>query len=84
MTWRSARLPRNDFLSPLDTPSAQLMADLHAERDKFGLDTVGRGAIVALMKRHASGDFDATKEESDAWPNSPEGQETFKKLMDGK
>jgi hypothetical protein len=28
-----------------------------------------------------NGDFDATKEESDAWAASPEGQETFRQLF---
>lgn len=30
--------------------------------------------------RVANGEFDATKEESDEWANSPDGQETFKML----
>jgi len=28
------------------------------------------------------GEFDASKEESDAWAASPEGQETFRQLRD--
>jgi hypothetical protein len=36
-----------------------------------------------LRKRHASGDFDATTEESDEWAASAEGQSTLAKLMKG-
>ncbi|KKK69903.1 hypothetical protein LCGC14_2929370 [marine sediment metagenome] len=43
-----------------------------------------RGAIEATVKRAMNGEFDATKEESDAWANSPEGQQTFNDLVSGR
>jgi hypothetical protein len=38
----------------------------------------------ALANRVESGEFDATKEESDAWARSPEGQSLFRKLLNDK
>jgi hypothetical protein len=38
---------------------------------------------MALRRRVINGDFDASKEESDEWAESPEGQDTFKKLIEG-
>lgn len=37
-----------------------------------------------LAQRVANGDFDASKEESDMWARSKDGQETFKRLLDRK
>ena len=48
----------HDFLSPLDTPSWQLAADLV---------NAGTPSALALRKRHLNGDFDAAKDESDDW-----------------
>jgi len=64
----------HDFLSPLDTPELQLLADLRA---------IGTPAAEAPAARHLTGEFDASKEESDAWAQSPEGQDAFGKLMRG-
>lgn len=55
----------SDFGSPLATPCIQLAHDLKA---------VGAEAVLA---RHMNGEFDATREESDAWAASPEGQEAM-------
>jgi hypothetical protein len=62
----------HDFLSPLATPCIQLERDLAA---------IATPAAMALRKRHLNGDFDATKEESDAWAESPDGKATFERLM---
>lgn len=59
----------HDFLSPIATPCMQLMADLR----RLGLDD--------LAARHLNGDFDATKEESDEWAESPDGQAAFSALI---
>lgn len=48
----------DDFESPLATPCLQLAADLAA---------AGTPAALALRARHMNGEFDATKEESEAW-----------------
>jgi hypothetical protein len=62
----------HDFLSPLATPELQLEADLRA---------IGTPAAEALRKRHINGEFDASNEESEAWAQSPEGQETMRRLV---
>jgi len=61
----------HDFLSPLPLPEMQLEADLRA---------IGTPAAEALRRRHLNGEFDANREESDAWAASPEGQDTFRQL----
>ena len=62
----------DDFLSPLPAPIVQLVT----EARKYGL--------VDIARRAMAGEFDSTKEESDAWARSPEGQETFRQLLKGK
>jgi hypothetical protein len=62
----------HDYLSPLDLPELQLYQDL---------TDAGSDAALALRARVVHGAFDATKEESDEWAASAEGQETFQKLM---
>lgn len=61
----------HDFLSPLDMPANQLMTDLAA---------AGTPAALDVRRRTMHGEFDATKEEGDAWADSPDGQETFGRL----
>jgi hypothetical protein len=65
----------HDFLSPLDFPDLQLAKDLTA---------VGTPAALALRNRHLAGEFDASKEESDEWAASPEGQDVFRRLVEGR
>lgn len=62
----------HDFLSPLDTPCIQLAADL-AE--------AGTREAMALRARHLNGEFDASREESNHWAASPEGQEAYRRLL---
>jgi hypothetical protein len=62
----------HDYLSPLAMPCLQLAVDLAA---------AGTPAALALRTRHLNGEFDATKEESDEWAASPDGQETFSHLV---
>lgn len=61
----------HDFKSPLPMPELQLLADAR----EHGLSTIAEGVI--------EGRWDASKEESDAWAASPEGQETFRQLLAG-
>ena len=62
----------HDFLSPLPAPCMQLATDLKAE---------GTPAALAILDRHLNGDFDATKEESDAWAASGEGKAAIEGLI---
>ena len=61
----------HDFLSPLATPELVLAQEL-AE--------IGTPKALAVRERLINGDFDASTEESDEWADSPEGQDTFKRL----
>lgn len=63
----------DDFKSNLASPIIQLVNDL----TKLG--------FIGLATRAKNGEFDASKEESDAWLHSPEGQnglqEIFNRLL---
>lgn len=58
----------DDYLSPLATPCVQLVKDAR----QFGLHTIAERAMA--------GEFDGTKEESEAWARSPEGQKAAAEL----
>lgn len=65
----------HDYLSPLAMPCIQLANDLAA---------AGTPEALALRARHLNGEFDATREESDDWIESPDGQAAFSKLVNGR
>lgn len=71
MAIKAAQGLYHDFLSPLATPEMQLLADLRA---------AGTPAALALAERHMRGEFDASKEESDAWAASDDGRAAFEGL----
>jgi hypothetical protein len=71
----------HDFLSPLDTPCLQLAQDLRAFVDAPSASAETRSAAALVLGRHMAGEFDATKEESDAWAASPEGMKTMAALI---
>lgn len=72
----------HDYLSPLTFPEMQLMADLRELARIPATPRDSRPLLRALADAVANGDYDATKEESDAWAASPDGQETFAALAD--
>ena len=61
----------DDYRSDLAMPLVQLVDELRG---------IGQHA---LAERVVAGEFDGTKEESDAWARSPEGQATFRELARG-
>lgn len=69
----------DDYVSPLDNPILTLVDDLAVAAATD--NGAKRTAIVALRERVKEGDFDGTTEESEAWANSPEGQEALKLLL---
>lgn len=74
----------HDFLSPLDLPEITLVNDLMGAAIAVGeRDPSRRIPILVLRTRVINGDFDATTEESDEWAASPDGQETFRRLLRG-
>jgi hypothetical protein len=68
----------HDFLSPLELPEMQLVNDLGIAA---GARPAQAAAIMALRARVIDGDFDASAEESEAWAESEEGQETMRLLL---
>lgn len=67
----------HDYLSPLATPELQLSLDL------VDASMAGNKHASELRHRHHAGEFDASKEESDAFMETPEGQELLKRLIRG-
>lgn len=61
----------DDYSDAHVCPITQLYKELHA------------AGFSKFAQRVAEGEFDATKEESDEWTASPEGQEAFQSLMKG-
>ena len=59
----------DDFRSPLALPTVQLVHDLIAAGQR------------EMADRAIDGEWDATKEEGEAWARSPEGQEVFRELL---
>lgn len=72
----------HDFLSPLALPEIQLVADLRELASRPATPRNSRPLLRELAKRVIAGEFDATKEESDEWARSLEGQETFRQFAD--
>jgi len=60
----------DDYLSPLADPIVQLVNDAH----NHGLNMIAQDAM--------DGKYDGSKEESDAWAASADGQATFAELGD--
>lgn len=59
----------HDYKSPLAMPEMQLYKEARAA----GLHGIAEGVMA--------GEFDASKEESDAWAASPEGQEVYAQFV---
>lgn len=64
-----ARRGYYDYRSPLAFPILQLVTDCR------------EAGLTIIANRAINGEFDATKEESDAWAASEEGQATFRELL---
>lgn len=64
----------HDYLSSLTFPELTLIDHLAKAADE---NPERSSAILALRERVKAGDFDANKEESEDWANSPEGRETM-------
>lgn len=59
----------DDYLSDSAFPIMDLVIDARRE------------GLVRIVTRAIDGDFDATREESDAWAASEDGQATFNELL---
>ncbi len=85
MAARAREAYYHDFLSPLALPEMQLERDLHeaVSATLAAGDKERAFAIELLRQAHMQGEFDASKEESDEWAASSEGQEAFDMLIKG-
>jgi hypothetical protein len=70
----------HDFLSPLDFPEMQLVADLKELASRPATPRNSRPLLRQLAQDVRDGKHDASKAESDAWTASPEGRETLAEL----
>jgi hypothetical protein len=67
----------HDYMSPLDFPETQLVADLRELAARPGTPRNSRPMLRDLAKAVINGEHDASREESEAWARSAEGQETM-------
>jgi hypothetical protein len=70
----------HDYLSPHALPDLMLVTDLLLAAQDCE-DGSTKMSILLLRQRAISGDFDASREESDEWARSPDGVETFTELF---
>jgi hypothetical protein len=67
----------HDYLSPLDFPEMQLVADLKELAARPGTPRNSRPMLRDLAKAVINGQYDASKAEADEWGRSAEGRETM-------
>jgi hypothetical protein len=72
----------HDFLSPLATPEVQLLADLRELASRPATPRNSRPLLHALAAAVADGDYGSSPGEAGEWAASPDGQETFRMLLD--
>lgn len=72
----------HDYMSPLATPEIQLVADLRELAARPGTPRNSRPLLRALAEAVIDGQYDASREESEEWARSPEGQETMAAITD--
>ncbi|MET0723375.1 MAG: hypothetical protein ABWY64_21485 [Tardiphaga sp.] len=71
---RAARGEFDDYASPHISPQMTLAAELAI---------IGNDGAMRIRQAVIDGAYDATDEEAAEWAESPEGQETFEKLVKG-
>ena len=64
-------------------PSLELDSELVKLIQTLPSQSAGHLAAKHIRARHHDGEFDATTEEGDDWMNSPDGRETFRRLLKG-
>ena len=80
MEAKARRDQYHDYFSDDAFVSLTLERELREARDAQK-DPILAQMIEAIRQRHLNGDFDASKEESDEWAASPDGQETFRAFL---
>ena len=72
----------HDYLSPHDLPEMMLDLELIAII-KGTLSPLARARAQEIRDRHHRGEFDADLKESDEWAASEDGQDAFRRLING-
>lgn len=72
----------HDYLSPHDMPETYLIHLLY-ETARITDDPIIKSRIMKIRDEVINGDHDASKEESDEWAMSPEGQDAYRRLIRG-
>lgn len=74
----------DDYFAPPEVADGMELLRLVAElqRRKTKLGPVGRRRVDAVVEAVKEGEFDATREESDRWAASKDGQEALRMLAD--
>jgi hypothetical protein len=75
----------DDFFAPPEIADGFELHRLVEElkHRKTNIPRISRLRTNAVITAVMEGEFDATKEESDRWAASKDGQETFRKLVEG-
>lgn len=73
----------HDYLSDDAMCAITLERELREARDSCA-DPIMARLIEAIRQQHLNGDFDASKEESDDWAKSDEGQAAFQALVEAR
>jgi hypothetical protein len=76
----------DDYFAPPEVADGMEILRLYNElRGKLQVvRKADRPRIVAVMEAIKTGEFDATKEESDRWAASKDGQDTMRMLLEGR
>jgi hypothetical protein len=67
----------HDYLSPLETPEIQLVADLRELAALPATPRESQDMLRAMAKAVVNGDYDASKEEAEEWAQTNEGRATI-------
>jgi hypothetical protein len=79
MSFAAREYRYHDFRSKLAMPSMALLDELQPEIRRAQGERLRQ--LLEIRAMHMNGEFDATREESDAWAAGPEGQDAFGRLI---
>jgi hypothetical protein len=78
----------DDYFAPAEVADGLEILRLHnellAEAKRPACGAERRGKIKAVAEAVKEGEFDGTKEESDRWAASKDGQDAFRELVEGR
>lgn len=71
----------HDFLTPLDFPELQLVADLLELASRPAIPRDSRALLRAMIRDVIDGEFDASAAEAREWAESDEGRDTIRAMQ---